>query len=452
MNLVKIITLCGLLLGNLQGEDRSRLGGALTVDKESRFAFGISAPTIPISGLRDFAFGNKMFNTNWVTAPSSVKSLDGLGPLFNRVACSQCHLRDGQGRAPHGPYEMMDSMLVRFSVKGTDTHGGPKGHAVYGGQLSDRAILSAKPEARVRVNWTEVSGHYPDGKTYTLRKPQYKFEFNYGDPGEFMYSPRVAPAVFGLGLLEAVDAKNILANEDVDDKDKDGISGKANYGWDAPTKKMALGRFGWKATSPTLLHQNSGAALGDMGLTSTYQPEENHATSLVALNNLDDSKEFDISEKQLARMTFYVRNLSVPARRYMEDEQALLGEKLFKQVNCNTCHVETFTTSGTYELEHLRNQKIYPYSDMLLHDMGEDLADNRPDFLANGKEWRTQPLWGIGLHGTVNGNDFYLHDGRARTIEEAILWHGGESEKSRDAFKALTASERQALLKFLKSL
>jgi CxxC motif-containing protein (DUF1111 family) len=447
-----LLLLLSFSIFTLSAADRSRLGGALTVDKQSKFSFGISAPNIPLMKLRDFAFGNKMFNTNWVTAPSSVKSLDGLGPLFNRVACSQCHLRDGQGRAPHGLDEMMDSMLVRFSVKGQDEHGGPKGHSIYGGQLSDRAIFGSKPEARVMVSWQEQSGTYPDGQSYSLRKPLYKFEFNYGDPGKFMYSPRVAPAVFGLGLLEALTDEAILANEDVEDKDGDGISGKANYGWDAPTQKMALGRFGWKATSPTLLHQNSGAALGDMGLTSTYQPAENHSAKISLLNGADATEDFDISEQQLAKMTFYIRNLSVPARRDMQNKEALLGEKIFQEISCSSCHTETFTTSDDFELEYMRNQQIYPYSDMLLHDMGEDLADKRPDFLADGQEWRTQPLWGLGLHGMVNGNAFYLHDGRARSIEEAILWHGGEADASRENFKNLSRKERQALLKFLKSL
>jgi CxxC motif-containing protein (DUF1111 family) len=441
-----LITFIPLVLAAASPE---KLGGDLTVYKESKYSFGMSAPNIPINKLRDFAFGNRMFNTNWVTAPSSVPSLDGLGPLFNRVACSQCHLRDGRGRAPHGPDEMMDSMLVRISA--IDKDGQAIDHPIYGGQLSDRAIQDLKAEARVRVSWKEDEAKYEDGEKYSLRYPQYDFEFFRGDAGEFLFSPRVTPAVYGLGLLEALDEKSILANADPEDKDGDGISGKANYVWDVVSQSTQLGRFGLKANAPNLLHQNTGAANGDIGLTSKYFPNKNHQ---VVHKDLEEhkSKDFDISEDQARRLTLYVQSLGVPVRRSMDDEQALRGEKIFKQINCQSCHIENFTTGSSHELEFLRNQQIRPYTDMLLHDMGEKLADNRPDGLANGQEWRTPPLWGLGLHGMVNGNDFFLHDGRARTIEEAILWHGGEAEASREQFIKLNKADRLALLSFLKSL
>ena len=445
-HLLILITLIPLAL---RGTGSEQLGGELTVNKESKYSFGMSAPNIPINKLRDFAFGNRMFNTNWVTAPGSVPSLDGLGPLFNRVACSQCHLRDGRGRAPQGPDEMMDSMLVRIS--GVDKNGKLIEHPVYGGQLSDRAIQNLKPEARVRVSWITGIAQYPNGDKYSLRHPQYDFEFLRGEPGEFLYSPRVTPAVFGLGLLEALDEKSILANADPEDQDGDGISGKANYVWDAVSQSRQLGRFGLKANTPNLLHQNAGAANGDIGLTSKYFPKKNHQAIHQDLE-AHKSEEFDLSEEQAQRLTLYIQSLAVPVRRNMDDDQAMQGEKIFKQINCHSCHVENFTTGNTHDLEFLRNQKIHPYTDMLLHDMGKDLADKRPDGLANGYEWRTPPLWGIGLHGMVNSNNFFLHDGRARTIEEAILWHGGEAKASREKFKQLTKSDREALLKFLKSL
>ncbi|WDE99232.1 di-heme oxidoredictase family protein [Lentisphaera profundi] len=444
------LTLVLLLLSCfIWAENSEKLGGDLTVYKESKYSFGMSAPNIPIKNLRDFAFGNRMFNTNWVTAPSSVPSLDGLGPLFNRVACSQCHLRDGRGRAPHDSNEMMNSMLVRMSA--INEKGEVIDHPIYGGQLSDRAIQDLKAEARVRVSWHESQGQFADGQTYSLRKPQYKFEFFRGDAGEFLFSPRVTPAVYGLGLLEALDEKSILTHADPEDQDGDGISGKANYVWDAVSKSTQLGRFGLKANAPNLLHQNTGAANGDIGLTSKYFPKKNHQ---VIHKDLENHKRagFDLSEEQARRLTLYIQSLGVPVRRNMDDEQAKQGEKFFKQINCQSCHVESFTTGKDHELEFLRNQQIFPYTDLLLHDMGADLADNRPDGLANGFEWRTPPLWGLGLHKMVNGNDYFLHDGRARTIEEAILWHGGEAEASRDAYKKLNKEERESLMKFLKSL
>ncbi|NQZ60436.1 MAG: thiol oxidoreductase, partial [Lentisphaeraceae bacterium] len=404
-------------------------GGELTIFNTSKRAFGMNAPNMPVEKLRDFAFGNKIFNVNWTTAPGSVKTLDGLGPFFNRVACSQCHLRDGRGKAPENRDEFMDSMLIRVSKAGRGKHGGPLGHSIYGGQISDRAIHGLKPEARVRVSWNEVSGKYADGENYTLRQPTYEFEFNYGKPGDdFLFSPRVTPAVFGLGLLEALDESTILANEDIGDADGDGISGKANYAWDAVNNKRSLGRFGWKAAVPTLRHQNAGAAVGDIGITTELFSGEN--SSLQESQKADFSKDADMSNKQLDKLTFYISSLAVPARRDVDDAQVQLGEKIFKNINCTSCHTPAYKTGSFHQISLLRNQQIQPFTDLLVHDMGDALADNRADFMANGREWRTAPLWGLGLHKMVNGNDFFLHDGRARSIEEAILWHGGEAKAS----------------------
>ncbi|MCF8465767.1 MAG: hypothetical protein K9G33_00035 [Sneathiella sp.] len=429
-------------------------GGETTQQTRGRNSFSLPAASISREDLRVFFFGNKLFNTNWVIAPASVKSLDGLGPTFNRVSCSGCHLRDGRGQPPEHKGDELLSMLIRLSIPGKNDVGGPKPHPAYGDQLNDRAIPSVRAEGKVMIETTELPGHFADGTAYSLAAPTYHFtDLSFGPLGpDIMISPRVAPAVIGLGLLEAIQEQDLQALADPDDRDKDGISGRLNHVWDQSQKNQRIGRFGWKSNAPSLVHQNAAAANGDIGITSSLFPNENCPAPQSACQKAPTGKTPQLSDKFLEKLTLYTQTLAVPARRNTSDPDVLVGEKLFASVGCGGCHIQMFVTGRHPTVPILSNQTIHPFTDLLLHDMGEGLADGRPDFEATGSEWRTAPLWGIGLVEAVNKHTRFLHDGRARSVEEAILWHGGEAERSKENYLFLKAQERRQLLAFLNSL
>lgn len=430
------------------------LGGTTTQFIKNSKSFAQPLANLSKENLEDFFFGNKIFNTNWVAAPASVKSLDGLGPLYNRVSCSGCHVRDGRGRPPEKMGDPLLSILMRLSIPGKDKNGGPLAVPIYGGQLNDRSVLPVKPEGTFIILYDEIKGTYPDGQEYSLRKPTYQIQnLHYGKlPENVLMSPRTAPAVHGLGLIEAIDKKDILANIDPNDHDKDGVSGRINMVYSTSQKRKIMGRFGWKANKATLKDQAAGAALGDIGLATSLHPKENcHLGPEICLKVKSGGLP-ELSDKFLEKMVLYIQTLAVPARRHSDNPIVKKGQDLFFKAKCQSCHTPYFKTGYTHPVKELRNQKIYPFTDLLLHDMGSGLADHRPDFDANGNEWRTAPLWGIGLIPTVNKHHFYLHDGRARNIEEAILWHGGEAEKSKDIFKSFSRQDRQAMIAFIKSL
>jgi CxxC motif-containing protein (DUF1111 family) len=420
----------------------------------NRDAFSRPAPALSAAELRVFNFGNRLFNTNWVVAPASAAGFDGLGPTFNRVSCSGCHLRDGRGRPPIDGETQMLSMLVRISVPGQDAHGGPKPVPGYGGQINDHAIPGVAPEARVELRWQELPGRYADGTAFSLRKPMVQFkEAAYGAlPKTLLTSPRVAPAVFGLGLVDALSDADILALEDVLDANKDGISGRANRVYSPTTgARDAVGRYGWKANVATLAEQNLGAAVGDIGITSPLHPEQNCAAGQTACAKAVNGGAPELSAQFAEKLTLYVQMLGVPQPRPLT-AQSTRGESLFRQFQCSGCHVETLTTAANSQLAFLRTQRFAPLSDFLLHDMGNGLADGRPDFGAGGSEWRTTPLWGFGLVPTVNEHALYLHDGRARGAAEAILWHDGEAKAAKEQFRSASATDRAALIAFLNRL
>lgn len=423
----------------MAADDPRLSGGQTTIFVTNRHAYAKSAANLPVEMLRDFEFGNRLFNTNWVIAPASVDKFDGLGPLYNRVSCSACHVRDGRGRPPDSPDAPMMSMLVRLSVPGKAADGGPRPHPIYGGQLQDRAIPGVDCEGAYRVSYEEIGGAFPDGEWYSLRVPKYEISnLRYGDAGsDILYSPRVAPAVFGLGLLEAVPDETLLALADQEDTNGDGISGRVNRVWDVAQRRAVIGRFGWKANQPSLRQQAAGAFHGDIGITTSLFPGDGAP---------------ELGDADLDKLEFYLRTLAVPARRDVDEPPVKRGERLFSQVGCAKCHVPKLTTRPDAALPQLSSQSIQPFTDLLLHDMGEGLADGRPDYEAGGREWRTPPLWGLGLLETVNGHTHLLHDGRARNVQEAILWHGGEAQRSRDGFTHLSKDDREALLAFLRSL
>jgi CxxC motif-containing protein (DUF1111 family) len=436
--------------------DDPRLSGGRigTVFDVTGNAYARPLPILEDDNASTFAVGNSFFNTNWVAAPASTTARDGLGPLYNATSCSACHEFDGRGPAPTGPEDLPLALLVRVSLPGTSEHGGPVPVPVYGDQIQHRAILGVDPEADFFVRWEDLSGRYPDGTSYTIRKPVVELaNWRYGSPPVGMLtSPRIAPGVFGVGLLEAIPEAAIRAAADPDDTDGDGISGRVNEVWDVSAGRTALGRFGWKANQPSNLQQTAGAFAGDIGITTPLFSAATCGEGQTSCLAAPDGGAPELPGGRLAQVAGYVRTLAVPARRDVDDPTVLRGEALFKQVNCTACHTAKQAMGAADWLPGVTGETIRPYTDLLLHDMGAGLADGRPDFLATGSEWRTPPLWGLGLLRRVNDHDNLLHDGRARGPEEAILWHGGEAEASTEAFKALTADERNALLRFLESL
>lgn len=441
------------LLGLTAVADEEWAGGETTVFIRSSLAFSLPADNLPLGDLPRFFAGNAFFNTNWVSASSAVDGRDGLGPLFNARSCSTCHFKDGRGRPP-SPGEIPTGLLFRLSIPGLGDHGGPLPDPVYGNQVSVRALPGRKPEARVTVRLEEVSGAYPDGRTYSLQKPHYAFDdWGYGEPHEeLQFSPRVASPVFGLGLLDAIGKSELEQRADPDDRDGDGISGRTNRVWSPSKKSEGLGRYGWKANKAELIDQVAAAFVGDIGITTNLFPEENHSATQEPAGPVPNSGSPELGDRDLEDLVFYMKTLGVPAGRIDNAKEFHQGEALFESARCSSCHIPEMNTDPHYPIPALAGQTIRPYTDLLLHDMGEALSDGRRDFQATGREWRTPPLWGIGLLPTVNGHSRLLHDGRARNVEEAILWHGGEAEKSKDAFKAMSAENRQLLISFVESL
>lgn len=430
------------------------LGGETTRIDESRNAFGQSASNLSNEEKRRFEQGNSFFTQNWVTAPASTTSRDGLGPMFNAQACASCHEFDGRGLTPENPDDTATrGLLVRLSIPGTTPNGGPVPEPNYGDQLQDKSIQGVTSEGRVSVDYSNVDGQYGDGSKYSLRKPSYAFkDLAYGPMRpDVMTSPRIAPQMVGMGLLEAIPELQILANADPDDKNGDGISGRPNYPWNPLTQSKQLGRFGWKANQATVETQVSGAFHGDIGITSTQVPNQECTTVQTDCKNAINGGDPEIDDERLATVVFYSRTLAVPAMRNVKAKDVKKGAQAFMEMGCATCHTPTYKT-GDHPIKAVANQDIHPFTDLLLHDMGAELADGRPDFDANGQEWRTPPLWGIGLIDNVNSKRFLLHDGRAKTIEEAILWHGGEATKARETFRLSSSSQRAALIKYLESL
>lgn len=427
-------------------------GGAATTLDDTSQAYGNSVRKLDDDQAGLFSLGHSVFSRAWVTAPATTDNLDGLGPLFNARACASCHSKDGRS-APFNESGALLGMLLRLSIPGTSESGGPNPDPVYGDQLRPFGILGVPGDGTPHVSYEEQPGSYGDGTAFSLQKPSYTIEsWNYGEPSEeLMISPRTGPSVIGLGLLEAVPEEEILAN--VHPADDDGVVGMANYVWDAEKQATVLGRFGWKANQPSTMQQTAGAFLGDIGITSALFRKGTCTATMTACNAAISGADpdYELSEQSWQAVGFYMRSLAVPARRAVDDQVALQGEQLFTKFGCASCHRTTLHT-GPADVDALANQTIHPYTDLLLHDMGPELADGRPDYLASGNQWRTPPLWGLGLLQKVNQHSFMLHDARARGFAEAILWHGGEGAKARENFRLADAGEREALLRFLESL
>ncbi|MFH6601723.1 di-heme oxidoredictase family protein [Ectopseudomonas khazarica] len=455
-----------ILLCACQDQDRqadvepgeSMAGGSTTTKVSGSNAFSMPGSNLTPMQRMDFSVGNAFFRNAWVAAGQSPANRSGVGPLLNTDSCQSCHIKDGRGHPPReGVLEPALSSLVRLSIPAREAdaaivqRAGSVAEPTYGGQLQDNAIAGHVAEGHVWLRYETHSVQLADGTQVELRKPVIEIrELGYGAlHPETLTSLRVAPPMIGLGLLEAIDEADLRDNVKL--QSKGGVSGRLNLVWDAAQNQTVVGRFGWKAGQPNLDQQNAGAFAGDMGLTSTLHPQDDCTARQPSCMSAPQGGQPEVSDAIMASVLFYTRNLAVPARRDHDKPEVLRGKAVFQDVGCAACHRPSYVT-GAVEQAGLSGQTIYPYTDLLLHDMGDGLADGRPEFLADGREWRTPPLWGIGLTQAVNGHTQFLHDGRARNLLEAILWHGGEAQPVRDRVVALDADSRQALLRFLESL
>lgn len=433
----------------------------------------------------DFAAGRSFFVNPWVIAPSSTNARDGLGPLYNARTCQQCHQGGGRGRAPDDK-KPMRNMLMRISVPGENKTKGVIPEPNYGNQIqligirnsSKNVKEKATGEAQITVKYKTISGQYPDGESYTLRKPDFQVNnLAYGPLAkDALLSPRIGPTLAGMGLINEIVETDILALADPEDTNQDGISGRPNLVWSREHQKTMIGRFGLKANTPTLRQQVADAFVNDIGITSHIFPDESCTSTqtacLDAENGQGPNTPYEISNLLLDKVVTFVSHLKVPSaysdkattknsslhssqntsQQNSKEIHKKMGKHDFHALGCASCHHPTFTASKSASFESFKSKKIFPYSDFLLHDMGEGLADGRPDFEASGSEWRTAPLWDLSWRQKQGKFNNYLHDGRAQTVEEAILWHGGEAEATKQKFMHLPKARRRSLLEFIESL
>lgn len=461
-----------VLAAGQAGAQSERTGGATTVWATGKNAFSFPAANLSDAERTRFAIGNSFFKRNWVEAGASTGARDGLGPHFIARSCGACHAMDGRG-APPGPrpgvapeaHEAPVALLLRLSVPGVDAHGGPQPEPHYGDQFTNAAVQGVPAEGRIVMRWLPVPGRFADGTRYILQKPVYSFAgLAYGAMApDVMVSPRIAPQLIGAGLLEAIPEAEVQRNATEQAARADAIKGRPNRVWDAFTQRDMLGRFGWKANVATLAHQTAAAFNGDIGITSAQFPNESCTAVQSDCQRAPRGGKVEaqgsgpeIDAKTLADVVFYEATLAPPARRQAGNAQVLQGQRLFEQAQCSACHRPSYVTGEApipaMSSPALRGQTIWPYTDLLLHDMGEALADGRPDFAANGRQWKTPPLWGTGLLPDVNGHQRLLHDGRANGVLEAVLWHGGEAEASKQQVLKMSRAERAALVRFVESL
>ncbi len=445
-------------------------GGEATVTKPLNSSiFSYPSANMRFERQLDFKIGDGIFRKLWTSSPSSTTSSDGLGPLYNARSCQSCHLKDGRGRPP-ADGEAAVSMFLRLSIP-------PQGEAdrqalesflrnvtpepTYGTQLQNFSVQGLLAEGRMEIRYSDVEVALADGEVVTLRNPRYGIaDLNYGPlHPQAMISPRVTPQMIGLGLLEMIPEADILRHADPEDADRDGIAGRPNRVWSHAHGRPMLGRFGWKAGAATVADQTAEAFAGDLGLSTPLLPKASHGECTAeqrdcrnAPTGADPDGGIEVPRQMFDLTVFYARNLAVPARRKPDDAAVRRGQSLFAAAGCAGCHIPSHLTAIDAAYPEQSGQTIWPYTDLLLHDMGEGLADNRPEGSASGRHWRTAPLWGIGLTRIVSGHDFLLHDGRARGVLEAILWHGGEAQAARDRVAAMNRQERADLLAFINSL
>ena len=420
-------------------------GGAASSPDHSSLAFSYPVDGLSSSELDLFAIGNSLFQKNWISAPATATARDGLGPLFNEASCSTCHFMDGRDE-PRSNGKTVLAPLFRVG-QGVNPYPG------YGTQLQVQSLEGVAPEVEITVTYQDSIGQYGDGSNYELQIPTYSFiNEAYGSLAGAGFSPRIGPAVFGGGLLEGVPLDSLKSWADENDIDQDGISGRIH--WISTDEGQVPGRFGWKADASSLEAQTAEASFHDMGLSNPLHPKQNCQPEEIACNEKptgNDEDGLELDKAGLESIVFYLQGLSVPTRRSPMKLDVTEGKILFNEINCQICHRPTAVTNHS-KVASLSGQKIYMYTDLLLHNMGSGLSDTRKDSFVQSAEWKTPPLWGLGLVPVVNGHTRYLHDGRARDLNEAILWHGGEAKASQKAYTQLKQSERDAVIEFLESL
>lgn len=418
-------------------QDLTQLGGELTSNAPIEVALQLPAPNLGSTELEDrHLTGHSGFHSSFEFITLNDKPV--IGPRFNNTSCGGCHVADGKGDIKFSRKKPGSSVLIKISRRGKDAHGGPKGVPGFSTQIQDQRI-TGPAQYSIRLRWRKIKGTYPDNSTYELRRPVLRFRLPGIKQNTIRYSLRMTPSIVGMGLLEAIPQSVLEGFEDPEDTNNDGVRGKLNLVYDIESDSYVIGRFGFKASESTIKQQSAAAFFHDMGMTSELF--------------LPSGKPQEVSSQLLDDIVFYQRASGIPPARDQEDSDVIAGKALFQQAGCNSCHRVGITTGSGNEVSALDNQTIHPFTDLLLHDMGNGLSDHRATFRAAGSEWRTTPLWGLGLHKFISTiSPGYLHDGRARSPEEAILWHGGEGQASREAFKNLSATERAQLLAFLESL
>lgn len=460
-------------------DSESLPGGAATTVRQAFPSFMQPAGNLPQAAKPDFHAGKALAHQPWIKAPTTTDARDGLGPIYNARTCLACHANGGRGRMPDDDKRPVQHAVVRLSLPGDDAVRGVVPEPVYGDQLQSQSVslahqlrslkgaeklsgTEADPEGYTFVEWQKRQFTYPDGETVELRSPKVVTRnLGYGElHPDTRVSLRNAPPILGMGLLDLVEQDAIDSLADPDDRDGDGISGRVNRVWDPEAGKTVAGRFGLKANQANVRVQTAAAFVNDIGISNPVFPQQPCTPAqdlcLRTPNGNDPPRDggasVELSEPLLQLVVDFTRNLGVPRRRGEEQPEVRKGRTLFYQTGCQTCHNPSFVTGESDAYPHLSGQVIWPYTDLLLHDMGPDLADGRSDYLASGAEWRTPPLWGVGLSEAVNGSNNFLHDGRARGVEAAILWHGGESQAARDRFAGMNKRDRQTLIRFVESL
>ncbi|MDZ7925437.1 MAG: di-heme oxidoredictase family protein [Marinagarivorans sp.] len=452
-------------------------GGATSVSTKPFARFDKPVANLAAGAKPHFYAGKALAQQPWIKAPATTDARDGLGPIYNARSCLACHIKGGKGRMPDDEQTQVQHALVRMSI--TDPAGAknprdPKkmlpepvygeqlqtqstalSHQLRGSTFTNPATDDVKPEAYAYVRWHESTMTYPDGQTLNLRRPELILrDLGYGPMhADTQLSLRLAPAILGMGLIELIPQAQIDALADEQDANGDGISGRVNWAWDAARGIRAPGRFSLKANRAFLDTTVAAAFAGDLGISNPVFPQQPCSaaqTRCLSEATGNNAEGFELPADLLELVVNFNRHLAVPKSRYSETNTQ--GRTLFYQSQCASCHHPRFVTGNSEAFPALANQVIWPYSDFLLHDMGAALADNRPDFDATGQEWRTPPLWGLGLNTEVNGSHNLLHDGRARSVAEAILWHGGEAEAAKNAFMQLSAGQREALVEFVGTL
>jgi CxxC motif-containing protein (DUF1111 family) len=413
--------------------DISALGGDLTSDLPAPATIQVNAPNVTNEERRQtqlagFAHFHRSFSRD-----------DGLGPSFVNVSCGKCHVNNTKGPLRFSRVNRGGSaMVVKSSLSGLQENGAPIDVPGMGEQLLDQSIAGSPRKARITLDWRFIDGKYPDGRKYKLRRPVLRFTIDGSSRRKVLTSLRMTPAVIGPGLLEAIPDDVILEFSDPQDANGDGISGHPNYVPNLKTQEFEIGRFGFRASHPTTEQQTVAALFHDIGIATSIIPDE---TNVPEFNDSD-----------LEQLVVYQKLAGVPRARNQDDPKVQEGKQLFQEVGCDDCHRMTMRTEE-HEDPELSNQEFHPFTDLLLHDMGPGLSDRRAEFSATGSEWKTTPLWGLGyVNELLGGTATFLHDGRARTVEEAILWHSGEANTARQAFRKLSRKQRQALIAFLKSL